>query len=433
MDHGRYLLIRAGIWLYFLLLLLEGAFRKWFLPDYSDIIFVIRDPVVLGIYLLAWIGGVFPRRPAMAAVWFMLVCSLAFSFANQVPLTVTFFGLRTNYLHVPLVFVMGAVMNRSDVIRFGKWFTIGSLPIVVLMIVQFNSPADAWVNVGSGGVTSGQLPGAMGRIRPPGPFSFIGGVVNYFTYVMAFVLYGWLHRGSMPRLFTLVGSAALLAAIPVSISRALTVALAMVALFGAAVALQDLRRLPRYVGPFIALVGAAVVATDTIYVQAFYTRWEEAEAVAGSFYSAIIGRSLEEFTAPFKIAAEAPLFGHGIGLGTIAGARLSTGAYSFLLAESELPRIVLELGPLLGFVYIAWRFWLGGLLVFRGWAEFLSCGDALAWMLTGAALMPILVGQWGGSTTLGFAVFGGGLALAALNDPATDEDRESREGAEGAA
>ncbi|HEY4284826.1 MAG TPA: hypothetical protein VGM62_17320, partial [Chthoniobacterales bacterium] len=49
---GRY--IRYLIWLYFWLLLVEGALRKWLLPDLSNPLLVIRDPVALAIYALSF-------------------------------------------------------------------------------------------------------------------------------------------------------------------------------------------------------------------------------------------------------------------------------------------------------------------------------------------------------------------------------------------
>ena len=39
--------IRRLIWLYFWLLLLEGALRKWVLPQLSNPLLIIRDPVVV--------------------------------------------------------------------------------------------------------------------------------------------------------------------------------------------------------------------------------------------------------------------------------------------------------------------------------------------------------------------------------------------------
>ncbi len=48
-----YSFIKKLIWVYFILLLTEGAFRKWFLPNLSQAFLIIRDPIVIWIYYLA--------------------------------------------------------------------------------------------------------------------------------------------------------------------------------------------------------------------------------------------------------------------------------------------------------------------------------------------------------------------------------------------
>ena len=55
-----YAFIKKLIWAYFLLLLFEGALRKWFLPGLSQGLLIIRDPIVIWIYYLAYAQGVFP-------------------------------------------------------------------------------------------------------------------------------------------------------------------------------------------------------------------------------------------------------------------------------------------------------------------------------------------------------------------------------------
>jgi hypothetical protein len=414
--------VKVAIWLYFWLLLLEGALRKWVFPQLSDVIFVIRDPVAVLTYVLAWRAGLFPRRPALVAVWVMALLSLAFSFAGDAPILVTIFGLRTNYLHLPMVFVIAAAMNRDDVVRLGRWFLLCAVPIAVLMMIQFNAPPDALVNVGVGGLPSGQLLGAMGHIRAPGPFSFVAGPVGFFPLVAAFTLHGWLHRGTQSRILLAFATLATAVAIPTSISRSLLMGLLVVVVFGLVSSLRDPRRLPAYLGPLVAIGAFFLFIGQSAYVEAFRTRWDEAlQAGEGTFYSNIIIRIVEEFTQPFTIAASTPLLGHGIGLGTIAGARLTSGEYQFLLAESELARVILELGPLLGFAFLLWRAWLAGLLVVRSWRMLHEGEDPLAWLLTGACFLPVLSGQWGPATQLGFAVLGAGLALAALNSPVEEE------------
>src|ERR1700748_3519189 len=52
--------VRGLIWTYFILLVFEGSVRKWILPKYSDILLVVRDPVVIAIYLMAIRARVLP-------------------------------------------------------------------------------------------------------------------------------------------------------------------------------------------------------------------------------------------------------------------------------------------------------------------------------------------------------------------------------------
>jgi len=42
--------IRWLIWIYFFLLIFEGALRKWIAPSLANVLLVVRDPVLLAIY-----------------------------------------------------------------------------------------------------------------------------------------------------------------------------------------------------------------------------------------------------------------------------------------------------------------------------------------------------------------------------------------------
>lgn len=414
--------VRALLWLYFGLLLAEGALRKWVLPQYSDVLFLIRDPVAVLGYLAALRARVWGWLPASMVIGLLALLSLAFALASDTRLLVTLFGLRTNYLHLPLIFLMGEVLDRDDVRRFGRALVVLAVPIVLLMAVQFNSPPGAWVNAGVGGEGgSGQLLGALGRIRAPGPFSFISALVMYFSLTAAFLLHGWLAGGKRGRLLAAVGTVAVLVAVPLSISRSLLLGILVPALFALLGVLRQPRRIAAAAGPV--LVGWLVLSwlSGSEYLEAFVTRWSEAaSAGGGDFRSNVLDRMLGDYLRPFSAALEAPLLGYGIGLGTIGGAKLSTGERLFLLAEGELARCILELGPILGFAFLGWRLWLAATLLARGWRALAARGDLLPWLLAGTLAPSIVSGQLGPATQLGFTVFGAGLALAALNEPAGD-------------
>ena len=72
--------IRRLIWLYFWLLLIEGALRKWVLPQLSNPLLIIRDPVVILIYVLAFHARVFPRNAWVISLGIIGFFSVVISF-----------------------------------------------------------------------------------------------------------------------------------------------------------------------------------------------------------------------------------------------------------------------------------------------------------------------------------------------------------------
>src|SRR3981081_4124359 len=97
--------VRGLIWTYFVLLIFEGTLRKWILPQYSDILLVVRDPVVIAIYLLAIKARVFPRNGYMLALGVISFLSWLVSLVVLEPylplkslILVTGFGFRCNFL-----------------------------------------------------------------------------------------------------------------------------------------------------------------------------------------------------------------------------------------------------------------------------------------------------------------------------------------------
>ena len=117
----------------------------------------------------------------------------------------------------------------------------------------------------------------------------------------------------------------------------------------------------------------------------------------------------------------APFFGYGLGIGTNAGAKFLTGENMFLLSEGEWARLVLESGPVFGLAFLLWRF---GIVVHVGVLCLRSVrrGNILPLLIYGSSFLPLLNGQFGPPTIVGFAVFGTGLALAARN---ADDESEN--------
>ena len=425
--------LKRWIWLYFILLIFEGTLRKWVLPQFSDVFLVIRDPVVLVIYGLSIKARLFPRNNYMLALAIIALLSWLVSLVVLEPylslkplILVTGFGFRSNFLHLPLIFVIGRALDAEDVKKLGRWVLIGSLPMALLLAIQFNAAPDSAINRTAGLGETQQITAGGGKIRPPGPFSFVSGVIFYAALSAAFLLYGAMTRGAYRNWLLYAGGLALVVTIGVSGSRSVLLAVLVVV---ASLLLIIVVR-PGAVNQFgrnllIAVVVLMVAVRLPVFKEGIRVLSDRFTAVAEAEETTIAGglltRTFSGFTEGFLFIPKAPIGGYGLGIGTNGGAKFLTGRAMFLLTEGEWGRVILESGPILGLAYLAWRTILVFHLGFFSFRQLRRDGNILPVMLYCAGFLSLLNGQFGQPTNLGFAVFVCGLCLAAGNMRAPSE------------
>ena len=112
-------------------------------------------------------------------------------------------------------------------------------------------------------------------------------------------------------------------------------------------------------------------------------------------------------------ADQRPIWGLGIGMGTNAGAKILTGSSDFLISEGEWGRVIGEIGPLLGILFILLRVFISISLGVRSFRE-IKFGNSLSWILFSNVLITFSQAQWAQPTALGFSVFFAGILLASL-------------------
>lgn len=418
--------IKRLIWLYFFLLIFEGTFRKWILPQFSDVLLVIRDPVVIAIYFMAIKARVFPRNGYILALGIIGILSWLVSLLVLEPylslkplILVTGFGFRSNFLHLPLIFVIGRVLDQDEVLKLGKWVLIGLIPMCVLLAIQFNAAPDAFINRTAGLGETQQITAGGGKIRPPGTFSFVSGVIFYSALAASFLLYGALTRGVYRNWLLFSGGFALVVTIGVSGSR--SVLLAVLVVLSSLLAIIAFR--PSAMNQFgrnllIVVVVLLVAIRLPVFnegVQVLSDRFTAvAEAEEKSIARGLLARTFSGFTEGFLLLPRSPIGGYGLGIGTNGGAKFLTGRSLFLLSEGEWGRVVLESGPILGLAFLVWRTMLTFKLGAFSYRQ-LKGGEILPLMLYCAGFLSLLNGQFGQPTNLGFAVFVCGLSLAAAN------------------
>lgn len=417
-ETSRSKYLKKGIWLYFILLIVEGGLRKWILPGFANQLLVIRDPLAIWLLLMGYRYGLFKINGYVLAMWLIAFISLITSILiGHGSLVVAIFGLRIFVIQFPLIFLIGAVFSREDVLKIGHVLLWVTIPMTILMTIQFYSEQSAWVNKGVGDSVEGAgFSGAMGYFRPPGTFSFINGLCSFYGLSAAFIFYFWIDRSyKKVKMFLLIlSTVCLFIAIPLSISRTLFFQVGLVIIF----MLLAVLRKSKYIGKaFLLCIGIALILLflkDQLFfqigIEAFSERLESATEVEGgstSTFNRLLGGAFAMSTDQ-----EIPFFGFGAGLGTNVGAMLMVGKTDFLIAEMEWGRIIGEFGVLLG----------GSIIIIRALIIYqiskmsfnqLRYSNSLPWMLLSFGFVAVLQGQWAQPSALGFAVLSGGLALAA--------------------
>jgi hypothetical protein len=411
-----YSLVKRLIWLYFLLLLFEGALRKWFLPSLSNGLLIIRDPIVLSIYFIAYNQGIFPLINKYLNIMFKwsIVAAIISFIVQAHPLTVAY-GIRTNLLHFPLIFVMGRILSWQDVINFGKAFLILALPMTWVVSQQFQADRLDLINVASGG-TGHQMMTSGDKVRASGTFSFVSGIVFYYCFTVAYIIYGFVTKTSIPKWMLYLGTAATFLAMVTAGSRAVIAESLQV--FGCLAFLAYHR--PNEFGSITAstflftAIGFILYYLSSIYrdgMEFLSLRFDEAANVEGHPIEAYFVRYWEIIHSPIRsldFQSFQGWLGSGIGSGTRAGAALGRGVGY----ELDWDRHIYENGAILGVIFILIRFWITKDLLFISISA-IKRNSYLAILLWGASAPILFFGILGQPTNLGFAAFGGGLCLAA--------------------
>jgi len=450
-DTGRaraVTLIRRLIWAYFWLLLLEGILRKWVAPGLSAPLLVIRDPLVILAYLTALCYGLFPRHPVVTCCLVLALASAAVDFTRassggQFSPLVMWYGLRSNFLHLPLCFLMPLVLGRDDLARFGRRTLLTAIPCVLLMVLQSRAAPDSLLNCLPGQSGALQLVVVEGMARPTSVFTAPVGVALYLAFLSAFAIHAQLDAG-WRRPLPWLALACVVAGLSVAGSRgALGCVAVVLAVAPALILIQKSAPFMRTAGVLCVLVGAALVVTLSGLFEAQLTAFQERLGTAAHEESAyepgteqhetwplmiLLVRTLNEMLLPLSEAAQVPPLGLGLGTRTTAGAQwLAYGSQRGVLIgspdfrmgsierEGDWARLLLESGTVMGLALIAsrvaatlWLFWLALRAARRG--------ASLPLLLFGLIGPLWLKGTLSQPTSLGFLVLGTGLLLTACAD-----------------
>ena len=431
-DSARRRIVGMVLFVY-VLLIVEGVLRKWLLPELSRALFFVRDPFVLGVYVMAIASGHWPRTSPWLNVALLLallssalaMVQVALGIGNlQSPVIFAAYGLRNYFFYIPLAFIIADTFRAEDFYRVAA-ITFALVTVSAgVVVLQFYAPVDSPINVGSSDNILLQFRG-LGlnerNTRPMGMFTSDVGQKQLAVSALAMVLAGWsgaLHRGSALRLLLPVATVAVLTCLAFSGSRGaiLSAGLVMMAALVAVARGGTSVHRGRILGVIAGLCVVAAALTLLFFtdgIAAFLGRWSSAQDFESQQFSGgIFGRALYGFIDFARLMSATPLTGYGVGMGGNAAIMAATNAGETLQysAEPDWARHVVDLGPVLGLLFIGFRVSLVLALARR----VLASRSVLAMLLLGYLAYELLLGQITGQGTInGYVWMFTGFTLAA--------------------
>ena len=414
-------LLKKLFWLYFLLLIFEGALRKWFFPQYSAPLLLVRDPVAMFIIWEAYRTNKWPKRWS-AIIGVLTAVFLSMSVIQVVaggnPWLVAVYGLRSYLLPFPVAFIMGENLDREELRQFAVFTLWILLPMTGLEVAQYLAPAGSLLNKGAYAGAS-QIVYVGSHVRASGTFSYVVGPISLGPLAAAFIFYGMATGKFVQRWLLWAATFALLLSIPVVGARTMVYelggVLACVA-FGGFFGVSQFTRSLKIIMPI--LIVGLLVSRLAIFSEASHSldrRFNQASENEGNAEQSLLRRTLLPITHRIENTDyTSNLIGVGMGRGSAAMSKLLIGTVVFLTGEDEFSREMDELGPFMGFAFMLFRLILALMIIFKA-LQRARDHDPLPLLLVPLMFSTLFLGILEQPTDQGFMVIAVAFSLAALH------------------
>jgi hypothetical protein len=344
------------------------------------------------------------------------------------------YGWRTYFFFAPMAFIIGEYYEKKDLIRLAKFTCLIAIPIAALTYLQYKSPVDSFINRNVGLGESKAYTVLEDIVRPSGTFSFTTGQSSFIATLLLMLLFNFFlkkeDRFLHPAVFY-VCIFAFLTNLAVSGSRAAYVNVIIVLFFLLLASFILLNKKQGYNILAYLTVGTVLIYLAFYFI--FYQEWDimmRRQEMAENEEGSILTRMLSIFlNADFVRQGGVSNLGFGLGLSSGGGSFLVTGRSSFVLAESDWARNILEAGLFLGGVYILYRIFLSFHIVYRALNSTIVSRNPVPVVFLGFLLPSLLVGSITGNGTsnvYNWLFVGFSLALNRIYFSAdtSDEDNE---------
>jgi hypothetical protein len=337
---------------------LEGAIRKWLLPEASDLIYFLKDIVLVTAYINYFallknsrnfrLKNNFINSLILIVAGWCIFQVLNPSLGSPV---VGLFGLRGYLFYIPLMWIMPTLFqSEEELYDFLRYFLLLVIPVGLLGIAQFFSPASSLLNVYAPGEVSDVATfGVTSAVRVTGTFSYLSGYSIYLFFCFGLLIPLLLTQQKKTwRLLSIVELLLIIVNSLMTGSRGVVIALVLFILgYSATKGLLQPTKLVRLIKKLVVPTLIVTLAAAIWFQPAIDAFW-----LRTTSHQDIPARIVNSFTQPFKFIQYKQLDGYGTGSTHQAAPalrrvfNLPRGEFIPTYYEAEMGRVALELGPI---------------------------------------------------------------------------------------
>lgn len=183
---------RSSVKVAFFTVLIEGAIRKWLLPQGQELVYFLKDVFLVGAYMKFYFApdpelrASRLRIPGMTIFVLTALVSLSALNPNINSFILSLYGLKIYFMYLPLAFMMPYLFrSRDEMVRQLTWYVMLAIPICVLGFLQYTSDKFSVINTFAAGTDEWGATGfGVGdRVRVTGTFSYLTG---HTTFIIVF-------------------------------------------------------------------------------------------------------------------------------------------------------------------------------------------------------------------------------------------------------
>ncbi len=355
---------RRSVKAVFLIVVLEGALRKWILPQANELIYFLKDFVLIGAYLRYFFSER-ERRPiyldpiSIMAVLVSLWAGYEMFNPSLGSPIVGLFGFKIYLLYVPLIWMIPSLFRVEEELQiFLRNHLLLAIPVGLLGLIQYVSPKTSWINAyapneGANSAIATFGSAGLATVRITGSFSHVNSYQGYLIACFALLLPmlavqqapKWRWATIAELMLVLVNTLMTGSRTPLLAQGAILVGFLTIGL------VSQSSKMAFWIQRGIPSMGFVGLGVFLGFRQAVDRFWKRATSSRD-----LTSRITQNFHIPPDLLSGNNLEGYGVGsthgaTGTLRGLLGLPAGKAPPLAEAEMSRIAIEMGP---FGFVLW-------------------------------------------------------------------------------